>query len=286
VSLSLSGSPAYTVRLEAFEGPLDLLLHLIRREEMDVYDIPIARITQQYLEHIETLADLDLDTASEFLLMAATLMDIKSRMLLPRPVESEFIDEEAQADPRQELVRRLLEYRRYKEAAEHLADRAAVARRAHSRYGGPGGPLPPSGGGVGQGRPGPGEPAGGIAGAAESVAGAGSGEGLLASLVSALGEVVREFDQRPPGEIVRETLTVADKIAELVSALLEAKDRGLDFLAFLRRARSRRAAVVIFLALLELVRQGRVRLTQERPFGPVLVWAQTGIEHWGWPGRD
>lgn len=284
--LSLSGSPAYTVRLEAFEGPLDLLLHLIRREEMDVYDIPIARITQQYLEHIETLADLDLDTASEFLLMAATLMDIKSRMLLPRPVESEFIDEEAQADPRQELVRRLLEYRRYKEAAEHLADRAAVARRAHSRYGGPGGPLPPSGGGVGQGRPGPGEPAGGIAGAAESVAGAGSGEGLLASLVSALGEVLREFDQRPPGEIVRETLTVADKIAELVSALLEAKDRGLDFLAFLRRARSRRAAVVIFLALLELVRQGRVRLTQERPFGPVLVWAQTGIEHWGWPGRD
>lgn len=280
--LSLSGSPAYTVRLEAFEGPLDLLLHLIRREEMDVYDIPIARITQQYLEHIETLADLDLDTASEFLLMAATLMDIKSRMLLPRPVESEFIDEEAQADPRQELVRRLLEYRRYKEAAEQLADRAAVARRAHSRYGGPGGPLPPSGGGVGQGRPGPGEPVGGIAGAS----GAGSGEGLLASLVSALGEVLREFDQRPPGEIVRETLTVADKIAELVSALLEAKDRGLDFLAFLRRARSRRAAVVIFLALLELMRQGRVRLTQERPFGPVLVWAQTGIEHWGWPGRD
>ena len=101
-----------------------------------------------------------------------------------------------------------------------------------------------------------------------------------------LGEVLREFDQRPPGEIVRETLTVADKIAELVSALLEAKDRGLDFLAFLRRARSRRAAVVIFLALLELMRQGRVRLTQERPFGPVLVWAQTGIEHWGWPGRD
>jgi segregation and condensation protein A len=109
---------------------------------------------------------------------------------------------------------------------------------------------------------------------------------MLAALVSALGEVLREFDQRPPGEIARETLTVADKIAELVSALLEAKDGGLDFLVFLRRARSRRAAVVAFLALLELVRQGRVRLTQERPFGPVLVWAQTGIEHWGWPGRD
>jgi len=285
--------PAYTVKLEVFEGPLDLLLHLIRREEMDIYDIPIARITEQYLDYLDTLATLDLDTASEFLLMAATLMDIKSRMLLPRPSPGEFIDEEAQADPRQELVSRLLEYKRYKGAAQQLADRAQVARRAHSRYGGPAGPPPPLA--AAGAAPSAAWPPGAAAGAGEAGEGAageaaaetaGSSEVTLSTLVAALQDVLRELEGRPPGEISRETVTVADKMAEIVPALVRSGQKGLDFLGFLRQARTRRTVVVTFLALLELLRQGRVRFVQERPFGPVTVYAQVGIEQWGWPGRD
>ncbi len=294
-------NPGYTVKLEVFEGPLDLLLHLIRREEMDIYDIPIARITQQYLEHLDSLATLDLDTASEFLLMAATLMDIKSRMLLPRPPAGEFIDEEAQADPRTELVARLLEYRRYKEAAGDLSDLFAAARRRHSRFGGPGGQLPAGGpaGTGGPGREGSGQapgPSEGSGGPGASPGGEGYGPGgagpggapgvPLTDLVAALQQVLRELEERPPAEIARETLTVADKIAEIVPALLCAGDKGLDFTAFLRRQTTRRAVVVTFLAFLELLRQGRVRFAQPATFGPITVWALPHVEEWGWPGRD
>lgn len=266
---------AYQVRLEVFEGPLDLLLHLIRREEMDIHNIPIARITGQYLEYIETLSELDLDRASEFLLMAATLMDIKSRTLLPRPKAGEFIDAEAQEDPRAELVARLLEYRRYKEAAGQLAARAERAARRHSRYGGPLGPAPPLLLGAG------GSHAGDDSGASpQGDVGVG-----LTDLVAALRDALREVEERAPGEIARETVSVADKLAELVPMLLAAKEKGLDFLALLRQAESRRGVVMCFLALLELVRQGRARFAQEVPFGPITVWAVPGTENWGWPGR-
>jgi len=273
-----SGSPAYTVRLAVFEGPLDLLLHLIRSEEMDIYDIPIARITQQYLEHLDTLATLDLDTASEFLLMAAILMDIKSRLLLPRPAAGEFIDEEAQADPRQELMERLLEYRRYKEVASRLAGRADEARRSHSRYGGAGGLS----------MPGPPTAAGTAAGQARTGAvGAWEAAGVpLPALVSALQEVLRELEGGSPDQIARETVTVADKMAEIVPLLAEAGETGLDFTHLLGRARSRRVAVVTFLALLELLRQGRVRLTQAGPFASITVWALGQAAEGRWPGRD
>jgi segregation and condensation protein A len=273
-----SGSPAYTVRLAVFEGPLDLLLHLIRSEEMDIYDIPIARITQQYLEYLDTLATLDLDTASEFLVMAAILMDIKSRLLLPRPAAGEFIDEEAQADPRQELMERLLEYRRYKEAASRLAGRADDARRSHSRYGGMGGLSMP------------GLPTAAGATAGQALTGAvDAGEAAavpLPALVSALQEVLRELEGGLPDEIARETVTVADKLAEIVPLLAEAGETGLDFTRLLGRARSRRVAVVTFLALLELLRQGRVRLAQTGPFASITVWALGQAAEWRWPGRD
>ncbi len=279
-----AATPAYTVKLEVFEGPLDLLLHLIRREEMDIYDIPIARITEQYLDYLDRLATIDLDTASEFLLMAATLMDIKSRMLLPRPSPGEFIDDEAQADPRRELVARLLEYRRYKEAAQHLAGRAQAARRVHSRYGGSVGPPPPLTPTALSAAHAADSPRENAAGGGEPREGA--AEVTLSTLVAALQDVLRELQERPSNEIIRETVTVAGKIAEIVPALVEAGEKGLDFLGFLRRAGTRRVAVVTFLALLELLRQGRVRLIQERPFGPVVVYARIGIERWGWPGRD
>jgi len=113
----------YRIRLEIFEGPMDLLLHLIRKSEIDIYDIPIAIITQQYIEYIEILKAYNLDVAGEFLVMAAELTRIKSRMLLPKPEIEE--DEEEGPDPRDELVRRLIEYQQFKEAAELLRERDA-----------------------------------------------------------------------------------------------------------------------------------------------------------------
>ncbi|HHL40487.1 MAG TPA: segregation/condensation protein A [Deltaproteobacteria bacterium] len=124
---------AYSVRLDIFEGPLDLLLHLIRKNEVDIYDIPIAEITDQYLEYMEMLKSMNLDLAGEFLVMAATLVHIKSRMLLPAPEKEEGDDEEWGADPREELVRRLLEYRRYKEAASELEARLVLGRDVFAR---------------------------------------------------------------------------------------------------------------------------------------------------------
>lgn len=121
---------AYRIRLPNFEGPLDLLLFLIRKEEMDIYDIPIALITRQYLAYIELMQELDLDIAGEFILMAATLIQIKVKMLLPKPEGGE---EEEEGDPRAELVRQLLEYKRFKEVAEDLTDLEDRQRRMFPR---------------------------------------------------------------------------------------------------------------------------------------------------------
>src|SRR4030043_2048547 len=114
---------AYTVKVDVFEGPLDLLLHLIKQNQIDIYDIPIALVTEQYLDYIKVMKALDLTIAGEFLVMAATLMYIKSRMLLPSPIEEE---EEEGEDPRAELVQRLVEYKRFKEAAVRLSQQALL----------------------------------------------------------------------------------------------------------------------------------------------------------------
>ena len=119
----------YAIKLERFEGPLDLLLHLIQRDEVDIYDIPIANITRQYLEYIELMRMLDLEIAGEFLVMAATLMRIKAKMLLPTPPPGE----EEEIDPRDELVQRLLEYRQFKEASATLKDREERRRLSYER---------------------------------------------------------------------------------------------------------------------------------------------------------
>jgi len=121
---------AYRIKLPNFEGPLDLLLYLIKKEEMDIYDIPIATITKQYLDYVELMKELDLEVAGEFILMAATLIQIKVKMLLPR---SPLDDEEEEEDPRAELVRQLLEYRRFKEVAESLDEIEERQRRQFPR---------------------------------------------------------------------------------------------------------------------------------------------------------
>ena len=123
----------YKVKLESFEGPLDLLLYLIKKNEVDIYDIPISKITRQYLEYIEIIQLLDLEAASDFILMAATLMRIKAQMLLPKPsIEEEVQDVE---DPRQELVYRLLEYKRFKDVAAELGEKEEIARKQFPRGG-------------------------------------------------------------------------------------------------------------------------------------------------------
>lgn len=127
---------SYSVKVDAFEGPLDLLLHLINQEELDIYDIPVARITDQYLHYIHTMNDLELDIASEYLVMAATLLAIKSKMLLPKESIELFEDEwsmDAEDDPRDELMYQLIEYRKYKEAAETLKDKEQERSLIHTK---------------------------------------------------------------------------------------------------------------------------------------------------------
>lgn len=123
---------AYEVKLDAFEGPLDLLLHLIKHFEIDIYDIPMAEITEQYMEYVHTMQKLELNVASEYLVMAATLLAIKSEMLLPKPEVIEELGEEEE-DPREELMQRLIEYRKYKDAAEQLKQKEADANQIFTR---------------------------------------------------------------------------------------------------------------------------------------------------------
>ena len=112
----------YSVRLESFEGPMELLMHLIDKNKIDIYDIPIAELTEQYIDYLDQFREFNLEIASEFLLMAATLLQIKSRMMLPKPPKSKEVEETEDIDPRQELIDRILEYRKYKEVSAVLLD--------------------------------------------------------------------------------------------------------------------------------------------------------------------
>ncbi len=236
-------SEPYVVHLANFEGPLDLLLHLIRREEMNIYDIPIARITEQYLAAIQDLADLDLDRASEFLVMAATLLRIKSQMLLPKPprlIADEEGAEEPEEDPREALVRQLVAYSRFKEAAELLREREREMLRVYTRglfVEEPGGPPPL--------------------------------EGLdLADLVRAFQEVLKEeWNWR---EVPRAEIPLREKIREIRFRLTRSPG-GVRFRELFSRGCSRLEVVVTFLALLELMRRRQVRVVQQALFGEILV---------------
>jgi len=239
---ALPGRPeSYTVHLANFEGPLDLLLHLIRRAEINIYDIPIAQITEQYLEIIQDLSTVDIDRASEFLVMAATLLDIKSRMLLPRPPRiTEELPEEEPQDPREELVRQLVAYSQYREAAEALRELEQKMARIYTR---------------------------GFF--CEEVQGPPPLQGLtLEDLVRAFQEVLREeWNWR---EVPREEIPLREKVRE-ISFLLSRSPGGLRFRELFTRGGSRREVVVTFLALLELIRQRRAVAVQERLFGEIWI---------------
>ena len=238
-----STSNGYRVKLKIFEGPLDLLLYLIRRDEVDIYDIPITKITEQYMEYIDIMRMLDLDIASDFLVMAATLIYIKSRMLLP-PEEREE-EEEEEYDPRMDLVRQLLEYRKFKEVAEQLKEMEAEHEKLFFRSGQD--DLPK-----------------------EEQAALDVG---IFELLSAFSEVLDRSEAGKLKEIVEDRFTVSDRILYIVEMLK--KSAVITFYSLFDDAALRTEIVVTFLALLELIRSKRVRIRQERPFGPIEIIACT-----------
>jgi len=232
----------YEIKLPAFEGPLDLLLHLIKENKIDIYDIPISFITGQYLEYIGMMKELSLDIAGEFLVMAATLIQIKSKMLLPLDEEA---GEEEREDPRLELVQRLLDYQTFKEAAFLLKEREDEALLTFGRD--------PSGDEEGQGDEAP--------------------ELSLfdVNIFDLLGAFRKVLDSAPPEvrTITRETLTVKDRMVAIVGMLENLE--SLRFEEIFREHATRTQLIVSFLALLELLRLGLARVYQEGEFGSIWI---------------
>ena len=233
---------AYPVRLENFEGPLDLLIHLIKKNEVNIYDIPIALVTRQYLEYLELMQELNLDVAGEFLVMAATLIHIKSRMLLPRPDPSQ---EDTEEDPRDALVRRLLEHQKYKAAAELLHERETVRSAQWTR---------------------PDKLVADIAGEAPEP----EVEVDLFSLIAAFRNVLERMKQRPVVRLPTEYISIESRIEALYERLSETEACGFEDL--FEDVNTRPGLIVTFLALLEMIRLKLVRVFQSGSFGPIRVY--------------
>ncbi|QKT04763.1 segregation/condensation protein A [Ectothiorhodospiraceae bacterium 2226] len=232
---------ALEVFLDAFEGPLDLLLYLIKRQNLDVLDIPIAEITRQYMDYVEVMKELQLELAAEYLVMAAMLAEIKSRMLLPRPTEEGDED-----DPRAELVRRLQEYERYKQAAEDIDALPQVGRDIFpARV-----PDPPRH----EGRAPP--------------------QVDLAEILAAIRDVMSRAEMFAHHQIQREPLSVRERMSRLLEAL--GPERFTEFTSLFTLDEGRRGVVVTLLALLELIKQTLVELVQAEPFGPIHVRLREG----------
>lgn len=232
----------YKVKLEVFEGPLDLLLYLIKRDEVDIYDISIERITGQYLEYLEAFKELNIDVAGEFVVMAANLLYLKSRSLLPldlQPPEEEA-DEE---DPRWDLIRQLIEYKKFKEAAAQLQHRALEQENIFAR-----GAFVPG----------------------ETSAPLRLGEVGIFQLINAFQQVIKRAEARQElQEIFGENFTVSDKIESILASLSER--RRVKFSELFAQVASRVEIVVTFLALLELIRLKQVRATQPSTFGEIEI---------------
>jgi segregation and condensation protein A len=235
---------AISIKVQAFEGPLDLLVHLIRKNRLNIADIPIALITEQYLQHLDLMQELNLDVASEFLVMAATLIHIKSRMLLPRP-ETAAGDPTEEEDPRDALVRRLLEHQKFKAAAELLHERetlrSAQWTRPESRL--------------------------------ESLAGDDYEPELevdLFSLLSAFQQVLQRARERPPMPLPPEQISIEARIEQLMERLSETEACGFENL--FDDVAARADMIVTFLALLEMIRLKMIRVFQSGQLGPIRIY--------------
>jgi len=239
-----SSTDAFAVHLDRFDGPLDLLLHLIRKNEVNVHDIPIALITQQYLDAIGLMEELDLDIAGEYLVMAATLIHIKSKMLLPRPETAAGVEGEEE-DPRDALVRRLLEHEKFKAAAELLHEREQVRSAQWLR---------------------PDERVSEMAGDDYEP----ELEVDLFSLLTAFQAVVQRAKHRPKVLLPPEHISVEARIEQLLARLSETEACGFEDL--FADTHDRAGLIVTFLALLEMIRLKLIRVFQSGSFGPIRVY--------------
>ncbi len=235
------------ISLPLFEGPLDLLLYLIRREKIEIHDIPIAPITKQYMEYLALMRELNLDVAGEFMVMAATLIHIKSKMLVPiEPTEAET--DEDQVDPREELVQRLLEFQRYKEAAGLLHQQAQIRAAQWTR---PDAVLPS------------------FDDAGEEMLEAG-----LYDLIAAFKELLDRRKTLLAHEVEDEGLPLEQRMDQLLAMIKEGE--SLEFLELFAALETKAEMIVTFLALLELVRLKRVRVYQRGMFGAIRVFRPVG----------
>src|SRR6476646_2899255 len=234
--------------LDVYEGPLDLLLDLIRKQDIDIYDIPIARITAQYLAYVERLKELDVDVAADFIYMAAVLIHIKSKMLLPRDPAA---GSEQQEDPRAELVDRLIEHEKFKSAAQMLTQKQQIEDAVRSNP------------------------------AIHEFMDAEGAEPEIAAdvidLVKTFQQILERARSRPMLQVDEETVTVGQMI-EYLQRRLALEDRPLRLKQILRNVNSHQALVCMFLALLEMVRLQAIQLRQDRIFGEIFLRKHTGFE--------
>ncbi len=234
---------ALQVFLEAFEGPLDLLLYLIRRQNIDILDIPIAEITKQYVQYIELMKEMQLELAGEYLVMAAMLAEIKSRMLLPRPQT----EEEEEEDPRAELVRRLQEYERYKKAAQDLADLPRMERDIHMA----------------------------LADAPERKIVTKMPDVTLKELLLAFHDVLKRAEMYSNLHLQREPLSVRQRMSEVLTQI-----KASNFTSFsdlFDPAEGRMGVAVTFIAILELLKEALVEVVQSDEYAPLHVRAASSV---------
>jgi len=231
----------YEIKLDVFEGPLDLLLYLIKKNEIDIYNIPIAAITEEYLKHLEVMKSLNLDLAGEYLVMASSLVHIKSKMLLPVPEDAVEGEEE---DPRAELVRQLLEYKAFKEAALNLGNRSLLGRDVFKREGFPERELDTED---------------------QQLV-----ELNIFELIEAFQRVLSTMKKEDIMEIEGERISLTDTINEILEKLGSEKD--VTFTGLLGEGFSRRRLVYTFLAVLELIKLRLIRAYQAHPFGAIRIF--------------
>src|SRR5574341_85913 len=233
---------SYRVKLEVFEGPLDLLLYLIKKDEIEMYDIPIARITEQYLAYLQLMKELDIAVAGDFLVMASTLIYIKSKMLLPPDPKLEG-EEDLNEDPRAELVERLLEYQKFKSAANMLYSRGEIEAACYTR-----GPL-------------------------ETDSHNPEVSATLFDLLRVFREILKRAESKIEMEIARDEMTMAEKIAQ-IHALLDQREE-INVKDLFELSLSKRELILTFLAFLELVKEWKIYLVQRELFGEIFARKRT-----------
>ncbi|HPQ81308.1 MAG TPA: segregation/condensation protein A [bacterium] len=230
-------SQDYRINVDVFEGPLDLLMHLIRKNDLDIYDIPIAFVLEEYMKYLDTIKELDIDLAGEFLLMAAELAHIKSRLLLPE----EPIEEEEEGDPRADLVKRLLEYQQFKKASEELTKRTMLGREVF------------------------------VPQAPERVEAPSDGpiEGNVYDLVEAFSNILKKVPAEAYHEVAVDRISINDRIYQIIG--LVKKDATLTISDLLEPPLSRFSVVITFIALLEMCRLKMIKLYQSETFGQIYL---------------